>query len=137
MKLFHLSDLHLGKRVNEFSMIEEQRHILAAVLAYSDEEKPDGIIIAGDVYDKPLPPVEAVQLFDEFLVQLARRKMHVFVISGNHDSPERIAFGGRLMTESGIHMSPAYGGTLRHRTCRPRRWALRPPSGRRSCRRRR
>ena len=112
MKLFHLSDLHLGKRVNEFSMIEEQRHILAAVLAYSDEERPDGIIIAGDVYDKPLPPVEAVQLFDEFLVQLSQRKMHVFVISGNHDSPERIAFGGRLMEESGIHMAPVYSGTL-------------------------
>ncbi len=112
MKLFHLSDLHLGKRVNEFSMIEEQRHILAAVLAYSDAENPDGVIIAGDIYDKPLPPVEAVQLFDEFLVQMAQRKIHVFVISGNHDSSERIAFGGRLMEESGIHMSPAYSGTL-------------------------
>ena len=112
MKFFHLSDLHLGKRVHEVSMIEEQRHILAAVLAYTDEEHPDALLIAGDVYDKPLPPVEAIQLFDDFLVQLSRRKVHVFLISGNHDSPERIAFGNRLMEESGVHVAPAYGGTL-------------------------
>ncbi len=110
MKLIHLSDLHLGKRVNEYSMLEDQEYILKKILAVIDEEQPDGVIIAGDVYDKSVPPAEAVQLFDEFLVSLAKRKLEVFVISGNHDSPERIAFGSRIMDAGGIHMSPVYHG---------------------------
>ena len=112
MKLIHLSDLHLGKRVNEYSMIEDQRYILKKILFIIDEEKPDGVILAGDIYDKSVPPAEAVALFDEFLASLARRKLEVFVISGNHDSPERIAFGSRIMSDSGIHMSPVYNGTI-------------------------
>ena len=108
MKLIHLSDLHLGKRVNEFSLLEDQRHILAQILAIIDAEAPDAVLIAGDVYDKSVPPVEAVQLFDDFLVGLAARGRKTFVISGNHDSPERIAFGGRLMRGSGIYLSPVY-----------------------------
>ena len=112
MKLLHTSDLHLGKRVYEYSMLEDQEYILKRIINIVDEEKPDGVIIAGDVYDKSVPSAEAVQLFDDFLVQLARRRTEVFVISGNHDSPERIAFGGRLMNGSGIHMSPVYNGDV-------------------------
>ena len=112
MKFIHLSDLHLGKRVNEYSMLEDQEYILKKIINIVDAEKPDGVIIAGDVYDKSVPAAEAVQLFDDFLVQLAKRKLEVFVISGNHDSPERIAFGSRIMDASGIHMSPVYNGKI-------------------------
>lgn len=112
MKFAHLSDLHLGKRLCEQSLLEDQREILRRILAILDEERPDGVLIAGDVYDKPVPPAEAVQLFDEFLVQLARRGAPVFVISGNHDSAERIAFGGRLMSAGGVYMAPVYDGRV-------------------------
>ena len=112
MKLIHLSDLHLGKRLNDFSMLEDQQFILTQILGIIDDEKPDGVIIAGDVYDKSVPSAEAVGLFDEFLVRLAERELQVFVISGNHDSPERIAFGARLMAGSGVYLSPVYDGTL-------------------------
>ena len=112
MKFIHLSDLHLGKRVNEYSMLEDQEYILKKILRIVSEEKPDGVLIAGDVYDKPIPPAEAVQLFDDFLVQLSRLKQQVFVISGNHDSPERMAFGGRIMDAGGIHISPVYNGEV-------------------------
>ena len=94
MKLIHLSDLHLGKRISDYSMIEDQEYILMEIIKIVDTEKPDGIILAGDIYDKPVPSAEAVELFDSFLVRLAKRKLAVFIISGNHDSPERIAFGG-------------------------------------------
>lgn len=110
MKLIHLSDLHIGKRVNEFPMLEDQKYILGEILSVVDREKPDGVLIAGDVYDKPVPPAEAVQVFDGFLTGLADRAVPVFVISGNHDSPERLAFGGRLMTGRGVHMAPVYDG---------------------------
>lgn len=112
MKLIHLSDLHLGKRVNEFSMLEDQKYILKEILAIIDEEAPDAVLLAGDVYDKSFPPTEAVELFDDFLVQLAQRQLQVFVISGNHDSAERIAFGGRIMAAGGVHMAPVYHGNV-------------------------
>ena len=112
MKLIHLSDLHLGKRVNEFSMIEDQEYILKVILGVVDEEKPDAVIIAGDVYDKSVPSAEAVLLFDDFLCALARRSTEVLVISGNHDSPERIAFAARLIERSGVHLSPVYDGRV-------------------------
>lgn len=112
MKLMHLSDLHLGKRLNEFSLIEDQEYILNQILELVDAVKPHGVLIAGDVYDKAVPSVEAVRLFDDFLVQLAKRQLHIFVISGNHDSPERIAFGSRLLNAAGIHLSPVYDGSV-------------------------
>ena len=112
MKLIHLSDLHLGKRVNEFSMLEDQQYILAEILQIIDREKPDGVLIAGDVYDKSVPSAEAVALLDDFLVRLSRRELRIFVISGNHDSPERMAFGGRLMERSGVHLAPVYDGRV-------------------------
>lgn len=112
MKLFHLSDLHIGKRVNEFSMIEDQKYILKRILDLAEEEKPDGIILAGDVYDKQIPSAEAVQVFDEFITRLAGRAIPVFIISGNHDSAERLAFGGRLLNSRGIYLSPVYDGSV-------------------------
>lgn len=112
MKLIHLSDLHLGKRLNEFSLGEDQEYILNQILQIVEAEQPDAVVIAGDVYDKAIPSVEAVSLFDEFLVRLAALHIHIFVISGNHDSPERIAFGSRLLEETGIHLSPVYGGSV-------------------------
>lgn len=112
MKFIHISDLHLGKRIYEYSMIEEQAHILNQIIEITDREKADGVLIAGDVYDKPIPPAEAVKLFDDFLVRLSQRKTEVFVISGNHDSPERIAFGARIMSAGGIHLSPVYNGEI-------------------------
>ena len=110
MKLIHLSDLHLGKRVNEFSMIEDQKYILNQILGIIDEEAPDGVLLAGDIYDRPVPSAEAVQLLDSFLTRLAKRKIPVYAISGNHDSAERIAFGSHIMSSSGICMSPVYDG---------------------------
>lgn len=112
MKFIHISDLHLGKRIYEYSLLEEQVHILNQIIEITDSEKPDGVLIAGDVYDKPIPPAEAVKLFDDFLVRLSQRKTEVFVISGNHDSPERIAFGARIMSAGGIHLSPVYNGEI-------------------------
>jgi exonuclease SbcD len=111
MKFFHLADLHLGKRVNGFPMIEDQKIILDQILELADTEHPDAVVIAGDVYDKSIPSVEAVNLMDDFLVELVRRKLQVFVISGNHDSAERIAFGARLMYSKGIYLSPVYDGS--------------------------
>ena len=113
MKFMHLSDLHLGKRVNEFSMIEDQQYILNQIAEIADREKPDGVLIAGDVYDKSVPPIEAVQLFDDFLVRLAEQNLPVFIISGNHDSAERVAFGSRLMISSGVYLSPVYDGSVK------------------------
>lgn len=110
MKLVHLSDLHLGKRVNGFSLIEDQRHILDEILKIIDAEQPDAVLIAGDIYDKSVPSAEAVSLFDSFLVSLAARSLKVCAISGNHDSPERVSFGGRLMAYSGVHIAPVYNG---------------------------
>ena len=109
MKFIHLSDLHLGKRVNEFSMTEDQEYILKQILKIADVERPEAVVIAGDIYDKPLPPAEAVTLFDWFLNALAKRNISVLAISGNHDSAERVAFGSGLMQKSGIYISPVYG----------------------------
>ena len=112
MKFIHLSDLHLGKRVNEFSMLEDQKYILWEILRIIGEEKPDGVIIAGDVYDKTIPPAEAVTMLDDFLTRLAAMHLQVYMISGNHDSAERIAFGSRLMDLSGIHPAPVFSGKI-------------------------
>lgn len=113
MKLIHLSDLHIGKRVNEISMIEDQAYILTQILHIIDDEQPDAVLICGDVYDKSVPSAEAVTLFDDFLVRLAKRQVPVMIISGNHDSPERLAFGNRLIESAGIHIAPVYDGTVK------------------------
>lgn len=110
MKLLHISDLHIGKRVNAFSMLEDQKYILQQILAIANEQQVDGVMIAGDIYDKSVPSAEAVQVFDWFLTELADQKKQVYAVSGNHDSAERIAFGAQLMRDRGVFVSPVYHG---------------------------
>lgn len=112
MKLIHLSDLHLGKRVNDFPMLEDQAYILDRILEIIDGERPDAVLIAGDVYDKTVPSAEAVALLDDFLVKLADRSLPVLLISGNHDSPERLAFANRLMEGREVYIAPVYHGEV-------------------------
>ncbi len=110
MKFLHISDLHLGKRVNEFSMIEDQKYILKEILTIVNDQKPDGVLIAGDVYDRSIPTEDAMKLWDDFLVSLATKKIPVFAISGNHDSAIRFSDHGALVDATGIHLSPVYDG---------------------------
>lgn len=112
MKIIHLADLHIGKRVNEFSMIDDQKYILNQILEIIDKEKPDAVIIAGDVYDKQVPSIEAVELLDSFISDISKRKTTTFIISGNHDSAERLAFGLSLMAMGKIYISPVYNGKI-------------------------
>lgn len=112
MKIIHLADLHIGKRVNEFSMIDDQKYILNQILEIIDREKPDAVIIAGDVYDKQVPSIEAVELLDSFISDISKRKTTTFIISGNHDSAERLAFGSSLMAMGKIYISPVYNGKI-------------------------
>ena len=117
MKFLHISDLHIGKRVNEFSMIEDQKYILRQIKKIALEKQVDAVMIAGDIYDKPVPSAEAVQLFDQFLTELADCGKKVFAVSGNHDSAERIAFGAQLMSSREVYVSPVYNGTVKCVTC--------------------
>ena len=116
MKFIHLSDLHLGKRVNEFSMIEDQRFILKQMISIINDEKPDGVLIAGDVYDRTVPSEDAMKIWDEFLTSLAQKNIPVFAISGNHDSAIRFSDHSTLVETTGIHLSPEYDGNARHYT---------------------
>ncbi len=113
MKLLHLSDLHLGKRLNNFSFLEDQEYILTSILRIIDDVEPQVVMISGDVYDKSIPSGEAVQLFDDFLNRLAKRDLQILIISGNHDSAERLSFGNRLLERAGIHLSPVYDGSVK------------------------
>lgn len=112
MKFIHTADLHIGKRVCEHSMLEDQKYILNQIIKIVDDEAPDGVILAGDIYDKSVPSADAVDVLDDFLVELSGHCQNVFVLSGNHDSAERIAFGGRLMQNQGVYMSPVYDGSF-------------------------
>lgn len=112
MKFIHISDLHLGKRVYEFSMMEEQRDILEKILNVADNERVEAVLISGDVYDRQVPSAEAVQLFDWFLTALAGRGLFVFVISGNHDSAERLSFGAKLMETRRVYIAPVFAGKI-------------------------
>lgn len=114
MKLFHLSDLHLGKRVYAFSMLPDQRYVLEQVCALAEKYKPDGILLSGDLYDKPIPPVEAVQLLDEFLTRMQQMGIAVYAISGNHDSAGRVDFGSRILQQQNLHICGAFDGKLYH-----------------------
>ncbi len=116
MRLFHLSDLHIGKRVCGFSMLEDQAHILSCIIALARQHRPHAVLICGDVYDKSIPQTEAVTLFDDFLTQLAALSLPVLLISGNHDSPERLGFGSRLLAQQNIHIVSVFDGTLPHVT---------------------
>lgn len=105
MKFLHISDLHIGKIVNDFSMLEEQRFILEQISGMAVTNKVDAVVIAGDIYDRAIPPGEAVTLFDAFLTGLVRQNIRVILISGNHDSPERISFGEKLFGQGGVHIA--------------------------------
>ncbi|NLF80027.1 MAG: exonuclease SbcCD subunit D [Clostridia bacterium] len=110
MRFFHLADLHLGKRLGECSLYEDQKYILGQILELTDRYAPQALLIAGDVYDKSAPAAEAVALFDDFLTELAKRKRIVLLISGNHDSPERLNFGGRIMARQNIYLCGLFNG---------------------------
>ena len=112
MRFLHTADLHIGKRVNEFSMLEDQEYILRQILKTADKEQVEAVLIAGDVYDKQVPSAEAVRLFDWFLTQLNSRKLPVIVIGGNHDSVERLSFGAQIMEESGVYLTQSYDGKV-------------------------
>lgn len=112
MKFIHLADLHIGKRVNEFSMTEDQKYILMKILNIIDEQNPDAVLISGDVYDKSIPSAQAVELFDWFINSLASRHVAAFIIAGNHDSAQRMAFASRLIAAAGIHISPVFDGNI-------------------------
>lgn len=112
MKFVHLADLHLGKRVNDFSMLEDQKYVLGQVLEIVRMERAEGVLIAGDIYDRQVPPVDAVGLLDDFLTKLSRDGIPVYMVGGNHDSIERVSFGARLMEGSGIHMATEYNGRV-------------------------
>lgn len=105
VKIFHIADLHLGKLVQGVYMTEDQRYIMEQFIAAIDEEKPDAVIIAGDLYDRSIPPVEAVNLLDDILAEIVlKRKVPVLAIAGNHDSPTRLQFANKLLEESGLHI---------------------------------
>ena len=112
MKLFHLSDLHLGKSVHEFSMLREQEYLLDVILALAAQERPHGVLLAGDVFDRGVAPADALRLFDDFLFGLSGLHIPVYIIAGNHDSAERLAFAARLIQGAGVHIAPAYEGEI-------------------------
>ncbi len=112
MKLFHISDLHIGIKIYGMSQLDEQRHILDTIVKNAVDEKIDGIILAGDIYDKQVPPAEAVAVFDGFLTALSNHGISVFIIYGNHDSKERIAYASGIMNKHNIYISPVYNGTV-------------------------
>ncbi|MEA4919766.1 MAG: exonuclease SbcCD subunit D [Clostridiaceae bacterium] len=112
MRLLHIADLHLGKRVSDFSMIDDQKYILSQITDLAENCSADGLLIAGDIYDKAVPTAEAVCLFDSFLSGMSRRGIPVFAISGNHDSAERLAFGAGLMKQGGAYFSPVFSGAI-------------------------
>lgn len=112
MKIIHLSDLHIGKRVNEFSMIEDQRYIFNQIYQIIAEEKPDAVLIAGDIYDKSVPSEEAVELCDEFITRLSQLQTQTCIISGNHDSDQRLSFGSQLMKKSNINIASVFRGNI-------------------------
>ena len=112
MKILHLADLHIGKKINEFSMIEDQKFILKQILEIMDDVKPDAVIIAGDVYDKTVPTIEAVELLDDFIFEISKREISTFIISGNHDSAERLSFGAKVMKFGKIYISPVFDGKI-------------------------
>lgn len=113
MKIFHIADLHIGKIVNGFSMIDDQQYILNNIVELIKSEKPGAVLISGDVYDKYVPSVAAISLFDDFLTRLSKLKVYVFIISGNHDSTERLSFAGRIMEKSKIYFSGSFSGKIK------------------------
>lgn len=116
MKFIHLSDLHIGKRVNEFSMIEDQKYILLEILSIIEKEEANAVLISGDIYDKSQPSNEAVNLFDEFIFRLSKLNVKTYIISGNHDSAEKLSFAYRFIEKSNVFISPIYNGEIKKHT---------------------
>ena len=108
MRFLHTGDLHLGKTVNDFSMISDQRYILEQITDMVKKEAVQALVIAGDVYDRAIPPSEAVTLLDDFLTQLVKLGVSVLLISGNHDSPERVSFAEEILKEKGVYIAGVY-----------------------------
>lgn len=112
MKLAHIADLHIGKKLNDFSLIDNQCDVLRQIVDWINRLNLDGIMIAGDVYDTTFPTIEAVELLDEFLTELSELKVHIFIIGGNHDSQQRLSFGARILEKSAIHISSVFNGNV-------------------------
>lgn len=113
MKLLHTADLHIGKVVNEFSMLKDQKYILEQIVGIAKEQAVDVVLLAGDIYDRAIPSVEAVEVLDQFLNRLLEEKIQVMMISGNHDSPERLSFAEHILDKQGLFISGSYGGSLK------------------------
>ena len=112
MKILHLSDLHFGKRLNNFSLLEDQYHVNRQIFKLAKDTHIEAVIIAGDVFDRQIPSAGAVQLFDDFLNFWAELNLPVFIISGNHDSAERLSFGAHIFSQNNIYISPVYNGQI-------------------------
>ncbi|MCL2399438.1 MAG: exonuclease SbcCD subunit D [Defluviitaleaceae bacterium] len=112
MKILHLSDLHIGKNLDNISMLDEQKHAFAQIINYIKDHKPIVIIIAGDVYDRAVPSVEAVRVFDDFITELATLKVTIMLVAGNHDSPERISYASRLLFDKGLFLCGTFDGAI-------------------------
>ena len=112
MKIAHISDLHLGKNLHSFSLIDDQEYILLEIIKILREKKVDVLLIAGDIYDKILPSVEAIRLLRKFINELVQAKIKIFIISGNHDSAERLTFGAEFMTNNDIYFSKIFDGKI-------------------------
>ncbi len=117
MQFLHLGDLHLGKTLGEFDLIDDQKYLLEQVIRIAKDRKIDRILIAGDIYDRAIPPESAVRLLDWFLKELVKNQIKVYLISGNHDSDERLNFGSSFLEDSGIYLSAKYEGELKHLVC--------------------
>lgn len=113
MRFAHISDLHLGKRLNRFSLIEDQKYILDEIIKTAEENVCGAMLISGDIYDKSMPSAEAVKLFDDFITKLSKTDIRTFIISGNHDSTERVAYASSIMEASNIFIAPQYEGELK------------------------
>lgn len=112
MKFLHLGDLHLGKTLFDFDLVEDQRYILDQILCIAEKESVDGVLIAGDVYDKSVPSEAATKLLDYFLMKLAQKEIKVFMVSGNHDSDDRLNYGSTLFASNQIFISAVFDGKL-------------------------
>lgn len=113
MKFIHLGDLHIGKHVNDFSMIEDQKYMLDQVIDLIDEKEIDAVLLAGDIYDRAIPSEEAVKVFDSFLTTMAHKNKYVFAVSGNHDSDERLNYGSKLFESNNIYIAGKYEGEMK------------------------
>lgn len=116
MRFLHISDIHLGKKLRDVSLEEDQRHILAEILRIADKTEPVGIIIAGDVFDNSSPTVDSVQMLDWFLTELYSRGLYTFLIAGNHDSPEKLGFGNKIFEKNRLFISGVFSGSMDRHT---------------------